>query len=600
MPIDASIPLQFRPAVLEDPGAAQHRMLTLRNLAQQGQLNDQAIREGVLKQQSNQLALEAQQREAARDIRGDALFNPQPAVVGVPAAPAGNQQQIPAPQGATSAPIAVPRTGGDVIQPGVVAPTNAQIMAAFGPQRGMGIVKGLADAEEAHQKVLETKGKNATAESDYVGAALAPVKLANYDPVVFERSMQLLEDHDHIAAAKRLREVAALHPDNLQGIVDGAIEQSPEQTKLATERMTAEARKDTAATSKAKADAELPGLKANAELAERKLAAIANAKPEDYLALADQIVPPGDPANAALNTRTKARVSFALQNGDVEGAQRALTDAASETRALEIATDPRIAKQKININLAEAAGKAGSANAAAASGPLTPDDYKRAGAEFAITGVMPALGNGSGPVKQRLIHEKMEFARQSGLTPRDMALAGAAFKGDAKALTSLVTTRDQIGAAEQTAGKNLDLFIRAAKSIPDSGVPWLNTPLRMLDEKMFGSANMAAVNAARNVANNEIAKVTSGGGLGGVLSDNARHEVEAYNPVNATFKQTLALAKLLRQDMANRHASMDIAVNGIRDRMGTFGAAPAAPAAPAAGAATHRYNPATGKIEAVN
>lgn len=325
------------------------------------------------------------------------------------------------------------------------------------------------------------------------------------------------------------------------------------------------------------APSELAKSKAEATLAENKVKLIQNANPEDYLALVDKIVPPGVKENAALNDRTKAQVEFSLKRGDIAGAQSALTAAASETRQLEIATDPRIAKQKISINLAEAAGRESGKAAAATSGPLTADDYKRSGAEYAITGVMPQLGNGSGAVKQRLLHEKQEFARSNNLTPRDMALAKAAFAGDAKSLEKMVVNRDQIVSFEQAAQKNIDMFLDLASKIPDTRVPWANTPLRMLDEKLAGSANMAAINAARTVANNEVAKLTSGGGLGGVLSDHARAEVDKYNPQSATYAQTVAIVKVLKQDMANRHSSMDNVIEGIRGRAGSFtGTDPAA------------------------
>jgi hypothetical protein len=168
------------------------------------------------------------------------------------------------------------------------------------------------------------------------------------------------------------------------------------------------------------------------------------------------------------------------------------------------------------------------------------------------------------------------------MSPSDLAVAAAAYKGNAKSLAAMVANRDQIGSFEQTAGKNLDLFLDAAKNIPDTGIPWLNTPIRDLDASIVGSANMAAVNAAREVANNEIAKVTSGGGLSGVLSDAARKEVQGYNPKNATFAQTKAVANILRKDMANRMSSFNDTIGDIEKRI----AAPNGSAATPTGAAT--------------
>lgn len=215
-------------------------------------------------------------------------------------------------------------------------------------------------------------------------------------------------------------------------------------------------------------------------------------------------------------------------------------------------------------------------------GVMTEDDFARAGEEYARTGVMPPMGMGGGPARERIIHYKNEFARKNGLSPADIVTMQAAYAGDRDSLKKLQVQRDQINSFEATANKNLDLFLDAASKIPDSGVPWLNkVPLRMLDEKLVGSADMAAVNAARSIATNEIAKVTSGGSLSGVLSDAARQEVKNYNPADATFAQTIAVARVLKQDMANRHQALDETLSDIKSRIGGAGTpAPASPISP--------------------
>lgn len=210
-----------------------------------------------------------------------------------------------------------------------------------------------------------------------------------------------------------------------------------------------------------------------------------------------------------------------------------------------------------------------------APGGLNDDDFKRLGVQYAITGVMSSLGNGSGIVKQRITHEAQEYARQAGLSPRDLALAQASYKGDMASLKDLQTKRDQIVSFENTAQKNIDTFLQLAAKIPDTGIPWLNTPVRLIDRKLAGSENMAAVDAARTVANNEIAKVTSGGGLGGVLSDNARHEIEAFNGKDLTFGQVKKVVEILKRDMSSRHAAMDEMLGEIKARTANPTGAPA-------------------------
>jgi hypothetical protein len=110
--------------------------------------------------------------------------------------------------------------------------------------------------------------------------------------------------------------------------------------------------------------------------------------------------------------------------------------------------------------------------------------------------------------------------------------------------------------------------------------------------RQMGGTEMPAYEAARRVALTEIAKVTSNPNLTGVLSDSARKEIEEFNPENATLAQTLAVAKVLKQDMANRKSELGAQVGAIKDRI-RGGGSNNTPKP------THRFNPATGKIEAI-
>ncbi len=272
------------------------------------------------------------------------------------------------------------------------------------------------------------------------------------------------------------------------------------------------------------------------------------------------------------NETAKAAAHAALPDG-YKAVQDAIKDSADRISRLASSVAGAGAKAPITIHVA-AANAAGRQAATLGASGLTDDDIMREGQKYAISGDMPQMGMGSSVIRTKILHAANEYARESGMTPREMLLAKAAWKGDTASLAALQKQRDQIVSFENTAKKNLDLFLTSAAQIPDTGIPWLNKPLRELDEKLVGSANMAAVNAARQVANNEIAKVTSGGGLGGVLSDAARKEVADYNPKSATFAQTMKVAQILTKDMDNRHSSLDNSLSEIRGRMA--GGAPTA------------------------
>jgi hypothetical protein len=157
----------------------------------------------------------------------------------------------------------------------------------------------------------------------------------------------------------------------------------------------------------------------------------------------------------------------------------------------------------------------------------------------------------------------------------NIAANKATYAANADSLKAIQKNFDAVTAFEKTANKNLDLFLDQAKKVIDAGSPLINRPLRMISTAM-GGTDQPAYETARRIAINEIAKVTSSPGLTGVLSDSARHEVESFNPNNATLAQTYRVANVLRQDMANRHQAYEEQISSIKGRMGGQPGTPAA------------------------
>jgi hypothetical protein len=206
---------------------------------------------------------------------------------------------------------------------------------------------------------------------------------------------------------------------------------------------------------------------------------------------------------------------------------------------------------------------------------LTPAGIDMAALNYRKTGLMPPLGMGDRTTRQQILN------RAAQLTPDDIKrieaggsdVAGnkADYKADSASLTKLQGQADAINAFENTARKNIDLFLDSAKRVTDTGIPLLNTPARWV-MGAGGSADVAKYNAARQVAVSEIAKIVQNPNLTGQLSDSARHEIEVFNPANATLKQTIAVMNLLKQDMANRKTSIDQQLKDTRGRIGSTAA----------------------------
>lgn len=208
-------------------------------------------------------------------------------------------------------------------------------------------------------------------------------------------------------------------------------------------------------------------------------------------------------------------------------------------------------------------------NAANDKTELTDAGLDAAALNFAKTGTLPPLGMGDKHTRVRIINRAAEM--MPGL---DVASAKADFQANQTSLTKLQAQRDAVTAFERTASRNIDIFLETAGKVVDTGSPYLNTPVRAVTGRMLGSTNQADYDAARQAAVTEIAKVIQNPNLAGQLSDTARKEVEAFNPANATLKQSVSVMRLLKREMAGRTDFLDDALAGIRTRIKNAGQPP--------------------------
>ena len=221
--------------------------------------------------------------------------------------------------------------------------------------------------------------------------------------------------------------------------------------------------------------------------------------------------------------------------------------------------------QAITLQAREQFTAAGRAEPDAAPS-LTPEALDLTAHQFAMTGQLPPMGLGKAgaAVRTQIINKAADVYK--GL---DLPSQVAAYKANQASLTKLQGTADKVSAFESTAGKNLDQFLALAAKVPDTGIPWVNSPIRTLNANVVGSTNQAAFNAARDVALREIARVTNDPNLSGALTDSARKEVQGLSPESATFAQIKHVATVLKQDMANVKSSMNEQIGSIQQRIAT-------------------------------
>jgi hypothetical protein len=158
---------------------------------------------------------------------------------------------------------------------------------------------------------------------------------------------------------------------------------------------------------------------------------------------------------------------------------------------------------------------------------------------------------------------KVQIANQLGLDHPGDSLVGqkVAFDANRRSMQKLVGNYDQLNTFENVATKNINLVLQQAEALKgaglDSGSPVMNTPIRLLDEKVAGHDTVTRLRAALQIANNEIARVTALRGGAGVLTDSARHEVMSINPENATMNQLIGAFKVEKQDMVNSRSGYE-------------------------------------------
>lgn len=421
------------------------------------------------------------------------------------------------------------------MQPGQM-PSRQQIIDALPGHLKPVVQKQFSDADEAAAKVQETtaNAQKATlevtaAQNDYLGGLAATIRDHKYDPSAIALALSHARD-TYANNPQMLQQIAQVgqhlqsDPAQVPAVVDALIKGSKAQQAADAAAKTADSRVTAATTGTKRLELETPKIAADTQIAQQNAAGTQPITPYQQAELGNRA--------AALKVE-QGRLGIDQSRLGLE------RDKAAQTQ-----------NDKTE---------------------LTPQGLDAAAQLFAKTGQLPALGMGDKTTRKAIINRAAEMV--PGL---DVASQKADFNANQSSLKNITGTLDTLTSFEKTAGKNLDQFLALADKIPDTGVPWLNAPVRMLNDKLVGSENQAAVNAARDVALREIARVTNDPKLSGVLSDSARHEVAGLSPANATFAQIKKVAQVLKQDMANVHQSLTEQQSAIQGRISGAGSAPKA------------------------
>lgn len=256
------------------------------------------------------------------------------------------------------------------------------------------------------------------------------------------------------------------------------------------------------------------------------------------------------------------------------------TQAGRKAAAEAAATQPF----KLALQQQAAAGSAGAGGAGGAPVDwgsvaqkygMSPQAFDQQAEHAFSTGQYPPIGRSPNAIamSRDLMNRIAELHPNTSL-----AANSAEFKANSASLKNLQTNFDQVQAFEQTATKNMDLLEQTAKTIPDLGWRFANTPVRQLTGRLIGTDNMAAFSANLATAQTEAAKVLNSANAGGVLSDSARHELQTIIDPNSSFTAIRASLNALKQDMGNRTQAYQQQIADIKGRLSGGAAQPAAAA----------------------
>lgn len=197
---------------------------------------------------------------------------------------------------------------------------------------------------------------------------------------------------------------------------------------------------------------------------------------------------------------------------------------------------------------------------------------------------------GQAVMKRAAQYNKATGQFVTGTNPNapDLTSAKAGYSADSKALAAVQLNMDTVEAYTRTAKYNADKLDTIMKEVPDTGIPWFNTPYRALSTNLGASRAMAKLNAIRQSVQNEYARINSQSNLSGVLSDSARKEFEVILSDNSTPEMIHEALAVLQMEGGNRLKGFREQRDEVKGRIGT--------GTPITGAAGN-YNPATGRVE---
>jgi hypothetical protein len=289
--------------------------------------------------------------------------------------------------------------------------------------------------------------------------------------------------------------------------------------------------------------------------------------PEHDLVMPDgRVVIAGKPKTVEPKAETRSldvQAADALAKGDTE----------TYTRLLKVKKEMGQADDRPRITV----------NTGGGASSLSDDGVEYAATQYRLTGKMPALGNGNGDIKAKIISETARQAKAIGQSPAASIQKQAAYKADGAALTKMQTMSSAAESFENKALGQADIVSELSGKVGRTGSPMLNGWLLAGKDHVVGDSDTHQLFNAISTFSAEYAKIMEGStGSAAGSSDSARKATARLVSASQGKKSLEDTLNLMRREMRLTIGGYDATISHITERMGgnPAAAAPAVPARP--------------------
>lgn len=181
--------------------------------------------------------------------------------------------------------------------------------------------------------------------------------------------------------------------------------------------------------------------------------------------------------------------------------------------------------------------------------------------------LLSGIGRGAQGAKLLLAINQRIVQRQIDTGQPGAAQRRAEFRADSNSLNKLTQQYDAITSFENTALQNGKALVELAKKVDSTGVPVMERWIRSGRQNIEGDPDVSEFNAQIQLFGNEAAKILTNPSMSGVVTNEARREIQEFLPQKASAKQIERVVGRLEKDFEIRKKSTEQQMDTIRSRM---------------------------------